>query len=77
MCFPFCLASFSQPMVGIATLLRVARVGPFSSLDSILFCEYTAYIYSVHSTVDGPLGCFQFLPILNSTSVLLVQSFGV
>ena len=49
---------------------RFFRTSFFFLLDSIYMCQHTIYhIFFIHSSVDGHLGCFHDLAIVNSAAM--------
>ena len=50
-------------------LLQMEKFHSFLCLNSILLYIYIHYIFFIHSSVDGHLGCFRTLAIVNSASI--------
>ena len=53
---------------GSSTLSHIAGL-PFLGLNNIAVCRYAAFYLSVHLSIDGYLGCFYILAIVNKTAV--------
>ena len=53
-------------------LLQMAFFNPFLKLSNIPVCVYVYHIFFTHSCVNGHLGCFHVLAIVNSDAVNVV-----
>ena len=50
-------------------LLQMALFHSFLWLSNIPLCVYIYHILSIHSSVNGHLGCFHVLAIINSADM--------
>lgn len=50
-------------------LAHISGFPSFLGLNNIVVCRYTTFYLPIHLSIDGYLGCFFILAIVNKTAV--------